>query len=305
MSLPLEISDSKLGAGLAIMSAIFWGVAGACAQYVFQNKGLTVDWLVSFRLLSAGGILLLYAKLRGRAVGAIWRDQRAWPSLLIFGLIGMLGVQYTYFAAIRHSNAATGTVLQYVGPTLIVIYFVILRRRLPTPKEAGAVVLAFVGTLLLATHGELSKLEISSWALFWGLSSAVALAFCSIQPVRLLRYYEATVLVGWAMLIGGLGFSLLHNPWTVQGTWEASTVAAVAFIVIFGTVISFVGYLNAVKKIGPEKSSLLACGEPLSAAITSVVWLSVPFGVFDWLGAFCIIATIVILNRSPASTSPQ
>ena len=91
------------------MSAIFWGVAGACAQYVFQNKGLTVDWLVSFRLLSGGGILLLYAKLRGRAVGAIWRDQRAWPSLLIFGLIGMLGVQYTYFAAIRHSNAATGT----------------------------------------------------------------------------------------------------------------------------------------------------------------------------------------------------
>ncbi|GAY77025.1 permease of the drug/metabolite transporter (DMT) superfamily [Sporolactobacillus inulinus] len=40
---------------------------------------------------------------------------------------------------------------------------------------------------------------------------------------------------------------------------------------------------------------MLGCAEPLSAALVSVVWLHVPFTLFDWLGALCIIGTVVSL----------
>ncbi len=35
----------------------------------------------------------------------------------------MLGVQYTYFAAIEYGNAAVATVLQYLGPAIITCFF--------------------------------------------------------------------------------------------------------------------------------------------------------------------------------------
>ena len=294
----LRLSDTQQGFALALTSAVLWGVSGACAQFVFQDKGITIGWLVTVRLLLAGTMLLAYALWRGRDIWRIWQTKRSAMSLLIFGLLGMLAIQYTYFAAIQSSNAATGTVLQYVGPVLIALYFACLRRRWPTRAEASAVALAFLGTVLLVTHGDWTELQISPAALFWGLASAVALAFYSIQPERLLQENEATVLVGWGMLIGGLGFCGVSQPWHVPGVWDVSTLLGVMFIVLFGTLFAFYGYLAAVQKIGPETTSLLACAEPLSATVVAVLWLKVPFALLDWLGSACIMATIFLLSRS-------
>ncbi len=293
-----RLSETQQGFALALTSAVLWGVSGACAQFVFHHKDITIGWMVTVRLLLAGALLLAYARWRGRDIWCIWQTKRSAISLLIFGLLGMLSIQYTYFAAIQSSNAATGTVLQYVGPVLIALYFACLRRRWPTVAEASAVALAFLGTVLLVTHGDWTELQISPAALFWGLASAVALAFYSIQPERLLKENEATVLVGWGMLIGGLGFCGVSQPWEVPGVWDASTLAAVAFIVLFGTLFAFYGYLAAVQKIGPETTSLLACAEPLSATVVAVLWLKVPFALLDWLGSACIMATIFLLSRS-------
>jgi len=248
----LRLSQAQQGFVLALWSAVLWGVSGACAQFVFQGKGITIAWLVTVRLLLAGSLLLGYAHWRGRDLWRIWQTQRSATSLLIFGLLGMLAIQYTYFAAIQYSNAATGTVLQYVGPVLIAVYFAGVRRRWPTRAEGLAVGLAFLGTVLLVTHGDVTALQISPAALFWGLASAVALAFYSIQPERLLQENEATVLVGWGMLIGGLGFCGISQPWDVPGVWDVATWLAVAFIVLFGTLFAFYGYLAAVQKLGPK-----------------------------------------------------
>lgn len=80
--------------------------------------------------------------------------------------------------------------------------------------------------------------------------------------------------------------------------WDVSTLLGVMFIVLFGTLFAFYGYLAAVQKIGPETTSLLACAEPLSATVMAVLWLKVPFALLDWLGSACIMATIFLLSRS-------
>ena len=68
------------------------------------------------------------------------------------------------------------------------------------------------------------------------------------------------------------------------------------FVVLFGTLVAFQAYLLAVQRIGPQRSSLLACAEPLSAALVAVAWLQVPFGLMDVLGSVCIVLTIVVLT---------
>lgn len=215
---------------------------------------------------------------------------------MVFGVFGMLAVQYTYFAAINASNAATATVLQYLGPAFIAVYAAACARRLPFAIEAVAVFLSIAGTYFLVTHGNPNQLVISTTALSWGLASAVALAVYSIQPVGLLRRFDASLVVGWGMLVGGVVFSFVHAPWNVTGTWDQWTFLSVFFVIVFGTLAAFYAYLSAVKILGPTTTSLLACAEPLSAAAMSVLWLHVSFGFFDWLGTALILATIVILQ---------
>jgi len=289
---------------LAVFAASLWGISGACAQYVFEQKGIRIDWLVTVRLLIAGVLLLLLAWWqRPSQVMAVWRPAHSARQVLAFGVLGMLGVQYTYFAVIEHSNAAIGTVLQYLGPTVIAVYLAVVYRRRPARRELVAIVLAMLGTLLLVTHGEWGVLQISLEGLLWGLSSAVALAFYTVQPVALLKRHDSAVVVGWGMLIGGLTFMGWSQPWHISGIWDSGTYLAVLFIVVLGTLVPFYCYLLAVKTIGPQRTSLLACAEPLSAALVSVVWLNVEFGWLDVLGSLCIVLTIYLLTRSKQSGS--
>ena len=279
-----------------MLAATLFGVGGTFAQFLFQHRGVNIDWLVTMRLLFAGGVMLLISAARqGRDVWTVWRADPV--PLILFGLVGMMPVQYTYMAAIDASNSATATVLQFTAPAMVAVWLALNGRRWPDRRELAAIALATLGTFFLVTHGRLGALSITPLALFWGLASAVAAAFNSIQPAQLLRKYGSSLVGGWAMLVGGVALSFIHAPWKVQGSWDGTAFTFLAFILLFGTLAAFYLYIKALKLIGAQKSILLTCAEPLSAALLSVWWLGVSWGAMDWLGTACILVTIVLLSR--------
>ncbi len=291
-----HVSGRGKGITLVVIAALFWGVSGTVVQYLLR-LGFTVDWLVSIRLMASGLIMLLYARIaKQERIWDIWKVKYDAVRLVLFSIFGMLAVQYTFFAAIDHSNAATATVLQYLAPILIAIYLAFKLRRIPKTKELIAILFAVVGTFLLVTEGNFSSLSISGAALFWGIGSAIALAIYTLSPQNLLARWGSIQVVGWSMLIAGLLFSLYHPPWKFSGNVSVASMVAVIFIVIFGTLLAFNFYLASLTYITPSETSLLACIEPLSAAVLSVVWLHVRFGAMEWIGAICIIVTVTILS---------
>ncbi|PST83405.1 EamA family transporter [Pedobacter yulinensis] len=287
---------------LVITAATIWGVSGALGQFLFTQRGINTEWLVTVRLLVSGLILLsVGAAATGKRILAIWKEPRDSMELIIFSLFGMLAVQYTYFAAISHSNAATATVLQYAGPVLITVYLALKKGRWPAPVTYLALAMAVSGTFLLVTHGDPGELSITPAALFWGIASAVTLAFYSIYPTRLMSKFSSVQLIGWAMFIGGLVFSFVHAPWQVSGTWDIYTWAFLAFIILCGSLVSFYAYLTAIRLVGAQTASLLASAEPLSAAIIAVSWLHVDFSAFDYAGSLLILSTLFLLgHKEPA-----
>lgn len=296
MNGPEQKNVSK-GIALALVAAVLWGVSGTFGQFIFQQRDINVEWMITVRLLLSGSLLLLTSVIKnGSAVFNMFRNRKDMLQLFTFSIIGMLAVQYTYFAAIKHSNAATATILQYIGPVIIVIYLAVKERRMPLAKEIIAILLAVLGTFLLVTHGDISTLHISPLAFFLGIASAIALAIYTLQPVELLKKHDAASIVGWGMLIAGIVFSFVHPPWKISGQWDDATYISIAFIILLGTVIPFHSYLTAVNIIGGAKTSLLASAEPLSATLIAVWWLQVPFGNIDYIGSACIISTIFILS---------
>ncbi|MFD1770957.1 DMT family transporter [Sphingobacterium suaedae] len=286
---------------MALLAAVLWGISGTVGQYLFQEKRVDVEWLISVRLLAAGGLLLVLSVAQGEQVLSIWKNKKDCILLLSFSVLGMVAVQYTYFAAIKYSNAATATVLQYIGPVLIVVYMAISKKRMPSVKEFVALILAMLGTFLLVTHGNPKELSLSPEAFLLGISSAIALAVYTLLPARLLVTHSPALVVGWGMLIGGIVFSPIRSPWDVSGIWDTNTYAALGYIILLGTLIPFYCYLKAVQMIGGEKASLLASAEPLSAMVIGVFWLQIVFTGLDYLGSLCIVSTIFILSYSSKS----
>lgn len=282
---------------LVLIAATSWGVSGTVAQFLFHQQGFSTNWLVVIRMILAGIGLLFFSHTVGKQnIWSIWKNKKDLLQLCIFGIIGMLGVQYTFFAAINHSNAATATVIQYLAPVMIAVYICVKAKKLPVKYEVIAIVLALVGTFLLVTKGNIHSLSISGPAFIWGILSAFALAFYTLYPANLLSKWGTLLTVGWGMMIGGVGFSFIHPPWKFEGDWSLPAFLAVVFVVLFGTIIAFLCYMESLKYIKASEASLLACVEPLSAAFLAVAWLHVPFSPIEWIGALFIIATIFILS---------
>ncbi len=286
------------GVALAVAGSVLWGASGIAGQFLLQDRGVTPEWLSAARMIGAGILLLGLDGLRcGGDIFSIWKSRHEALMLLLFGVLGMVGVQYTYFAAIALSNAATATILQYTMPILVILWTAFSERTRPSGRVLAALVLAVGGVLLLVTRGEWGTLAVSPEALFWGLLSAAGAAFYTVQPKGLIRRWRSSLVVGWGMLIGGLFLSPLASLAAPPGQWDLSAYGALAFVVVFGTAAAFSLYISSVAYIEPGEASLLNSMEPLSSILFSVALLGMTFGAAELCGAAAILAAVCWVSR--------
>ena len=249
-------------------------------------------------MLSAGLILAVAGLVTDRRnMIGIWQSRQACGKLLLYGLLGIMFSQLTYMQAISYTNSGTATILQYTGPVLVMVISCFMQKRLPTPREALAIVLVILGTFFIATHGSLSNLIINTQGLAWGLAAAVALALYTLIPGRITQQYGSITVTAYGMLIGGMVLFVISRAWEMQLSADYRFVLAFLGLVVLGTALTFSIYLKGLSLIGPVKASMLASVEPVSAAAFMIVWLGVPFHYMDLLGFVCILATVFLLTR--------
>ena len=143
-------------------------VRNSCTT-TFQSEHVSTEWLVTIRLLISGIILLIIASFgpRKRNIRHLETKIDAYK-MILFGLFGMLAVQYTYFASIKEGNAAVATLLQYLAPIFITVYLLFKWNVRPSKIDFISITLSLVGTFLLLTNGSVHNLAVSTPAIIWG-----------------------------------------------------------------------------------------------------------------------------------------
>lgn len=287
---------------LTIIAAIGWGFSGTCSEHLFKTYGTNGEWLTSIRLLTSGFLLILICLASGhkRALFGILRDKRDLAALLLFAVVGMMAVQYTYLTAIAHTNSGTATVLQYAGPAFVLLYVCLTVHRLPSWREGASLIGILIGVFLIATHGDITSLAISQSGLFWGIASAVFLAAHDILPVGIIQHWGSLPVTAWSMFIGGIVLSLITRPFDYTPTITVDSVLTFGGLVIVGTVFAFTAFLAGVAKIGPVKASIVASIEPIAASIFSFLWVGTHFTMYDIVGMAIILIAVYILTNAPA-----
>ena len=285
-----------IGIILTLLGATLWGVSGTSVQFVGNFRNMNLEWLLMMRLITAGLLTVLYGWIRqGNAIFNVFRNWRDTLGLVIFGVFGMALCQYTYFRSIVIAGAGIATVLQYLAPSMIIIYLLVRYGKRPSTGEIISVILALVGTICLMGNNGFSFESFRSDVLFWGLLSAVGVAVYSVSPVRLLATYGTIPIVGFGMLLSGLVAAALFQQPHSYATWDVWTVVGCFNVVFLGTIVSFNAYLEGVKRIGAVPGSILSSIEPISAAFFGWALLGNQFNWVGILGMAMIIATVIII----------
>lgn len=225
---------------------------------------------------------------------AVFHDWQATVRLIVFSLFGMAGVQLTYFMAISTGNAAMAAILQFLSPVMIIIFITATTWQLPSKVDVISVISAIIGTILIVTEGRTHSLALPVIAIIWGLLAAVGATIYTLMPTKLLTRYGATPIVGWSMLIGGFLVLIGTGAWrhSPQLTWAAW--GQVSFVVIFGTMLAYLFFLQSLEFILPTTASVLGAIEPLAATILSVFFLHVHFNWVGLIGAMMIVGVTIL-----------
>ena len=300
-----KVSTQIKGAIIVLIAGTLWGFSGTCSQFLFQDYGISPIYLTNVRMVSAGAILVGISLIKYRPnLKMMLTKKNDRRMLFAFAFLGILFNQLAYLMAISHTNSGTATILQYVGPVLIMVVSCFMARRLPTKIEVFSIVLVIIGTWLMATHGDFTSLYITPAGLIWGLVSALAVVFYTMMPVGLIQEYGSIPAVGSGMLIGGLGLTVINRFQGGPASYDQRYLFYLAIIIILGTVIPYTAYLLGVSLCGAVKASMIASIEPVSATLCMVIWLGEKFYGIDAIGFACILLTVFLLAKEKDQNPP-
>lgn len=279
----------------AFLAGVLWGVTSPAAQFLFEEKGIVSEWLVPYRLVSAGILLLVYAKLKKQDIVSVWKNRNDGIRLVLFGILGMMGMQFTFFSAVQEMNAGTATIFQYLNPAILILFFAVVHKIMPSLKEILAVCVAVAGIAIVATHGDFSTLSISGKGLFLGMLVAVTTCFYGVLPAPLLKRYSAETVSAWGMISGGIVLMAAVRPWRIPAVIDWQVAAAFLMIITVGTILPFCFYLTSVKHTGSVYAGLFSSVEPVAATAVAAAALGTTFMKMDILGFALVLSTLFIL----------
>ena len=287
-----------------VLGSMLWGATGPLMEWLLDHTVLTVSFMLTIRLTVAGVLLLMYLLLTRQDIFSIWQ-QKIWSKqLLIFGIAGMLGVQYAFVAAINESNAVLATLLQFLAPIFVVAYVSLSLRKWPPRYQVLGIIGTLGGLFLLLTNASFDDLLVSRKALLWGVAVGLTFAFYTLYPARLMKEWSVLLVVGWGMLIGGLTLGIVSGIWQ-SNEWVVFTnlkiIGLMMALIFFGT-IAFILFLSSMKYISAVETSILSSVEPLTAMIISVIVFSTSLGVWQLIGVLVMLICVTWLSVAGEKT---
>jgi len=281
-----------------VTGSMLWGATGPLMEWLLSHTPLTVSFMLTIRLTVAGILLLTYLLLTGKDIFGIWQ-QKLWSrQLIIFGIAGMLGVQFAFVAAINASNAVLATLLQFLAPIFVVAYVSLSLKKWPPKYQVLGIIGTLIGLFLLLTNASFDALLVSNKALLWGVAVGLTFAFYTLYPARLMKEWNVLLVVGWGMLIGGGTLGVIGRVWQ-SNLWLVFTdmkiVGLMLALIFFGTV-AFVLFLSSMRYITAVETSVLSSIEPLTAMAISVIVFGTTLGFWQLVGVFVMLVCVTWLS---------
>ena len=294
----MEQSTMKKGIVFTLLGATCWGLSGVLGEYLLNVSKIDPVWIIANRLFFSGIAMVAILLIKDKHdLVRVFSNKIDILKLLNFSFFGLLICQGTFFLTIKYTNAGMATVIQYIGPVIIMLYYCIIGRRWPLPREVIAIVVSLFGTVLIATHFDFSKLNISTLGLFWGLLSAFGLASYNIFSISLTTKYGVMPIMAWGLLIAGVVVYFTTGSNYVPDNFTLIDFICMSGVVIIGTILSFSLYLEGVRLIGAVTGSIIGCFEPIAAIIFSFLLLGTTFGTIDLIGAAFILSAVIVLSK--------
>jgi drug/metabolite transporter (DMT)-like permease len=305
--MPMSSSRASTSATLLAFAAIYiiWGTTFLCITLMLRTVPAFFGGAVRF--LAAGA--LMYAWLRARGprpfAGLPWGGT-ALCGVLLTGM----GNGFVIWSQIALPSGIEALFVGALPVSVLLLDWAFFSRRMPRPLAALGVALGLAGIVVLSLNTRAIAHDARPIYVIAALTAQFAWALGTLlQP----RYVGPARVIDFTCLqmLFGAGFQLLmgllDREWVGFAPEHVSrqSLLALAYLIIFGSIVTFSSYSFLVARVAPQKVSTYALVNPVIALALGAAVLG------EHITTAAIISTVlvllgvglVLLERSPAGTS--
>ena len=269
-------SRTAAGLGLAVASAVSFGLSGALARGLLDT-GWSAGATVGLRIAIAAAVLVVPGALALRGRWHLVRDNAG--LVVVYGLAAVAGAQLCYFYAVTYMQVSVALLLEYTAPVAVVVWLWLRHGHRPSALTVLGAAIAATG-LVLVLDG-VSGAELSTAGVLWALGAMVGAATYFVisadedNGLPGISLAAGGLLVGGAVLLvaGATGLLPFHAS-TADAVYDGRTVAWWIPVVLLGLVTAAFSYVTGIaagRRLGSRLASFVALGEVLAAVIWA--WL--------------------------------
>jgi drug/metabolite transporter (DMT)-like permease len=279
------------GYALALAAASLWGIAGTFAKAAF-DRGVEPSELAEVRV---GLGFLMFAALVAafrRREARVRREHL--PLLVVFGVIGVFGIQLTFYEAIKRLPLALAVLIQYLAP-LLMLAWMWARGRTVGNRLWTAALLTVVGCYFAVGAYDANLLRLNLEGTLIALLAAAIFAFYLLVAERIVRAYSAWTLLLYGFGVAALAWTALRPWWTLPfGSWDATTYLLILGIAIVGTLLPFFLSATALSLLPATRVGLTETAEPVVAGIAAFLVLGEALAGPQLVGAALVLGGILL-----------
>jgi drug/metabolite transporter (DMT)-like permease len=229
-------------------------------------------------------------------------------------MLGTLGVavsNYFYYIAIQRTNVATAIIVQYTAPVWVLLYVVARGQQKLTAQKVAAVALAVTGIALVigiagTKPASARALRLDSYGILAALMASFSFAFYNVAGHRILARYDRWRVLVWTLTAAAAFWLVVNPPWKIAAAHYAP--AQWLFLFVF-SMISVLGafslYFLGLQHLEPTRAIIASCLEPVFSILLAALLLGEVLRPIQTLGIACVLAAIVIVQRSGRSVAGE
>ena len=224
-----------------------------------------------------------------------------WRYLAFVGAIGGGLFNTLQYIGLNHTTALNSLVLNSTGPIFIAMAsFLIFRERL-TLRQAGGTAVSMAGVLGIITKGDLDVLHALAFnngdlLLLTGMATnGIYTALLRDRPViHWLSFLFMLFLVSALVVLPFLMWEIASGA---RMEVTSFTLAALAYVAIFPSVVAYICLTRGVELIGANRSGIFLHMIPLFGALLAIGLLGEPLRVFHVIGFALILCGVALASR--------
>ncbi len=291
--------NKKIATVCVLSSGVLWGTMGLFVRGL-SSDGFESFEIVELRVLSAllmmaVAILLYDRKLFKIRIKDIW-------CFIGTGIFSLTFFNGCYFTTIMMTSMAVAAILLYTAPIMVVLLSAVLFHEKLNRKKVGAMLVAFLGCVLVTGIVGGTGLTISPTGILIGLGSGLGYALYSIfGRYALERRYHSFTISFYTFLFASIS-TLIIVPINVTmdkliNTNVSEHLLLAAGLALFATVLPYILYTIGLSGVENGKASIMASVEPVVAALLGIIVFKERLTVIGILGMILVLLAVVLLNQ--------